>query len=340
MVPEAGPATRKKYKRGLPGLGDEYPRSGAIVPEGGEGVSEEGGEVCPECGNKRLVEDPLRGEVVCSKCGYVISDRIIDRGPEWRAFDSDQRKQRERTGAPSTYSLHDKGLSSVIDKRDIDITGKRLTPQRTSQFYRLRKWDSRSKIQKSKDRHLLTALADIERIAGLLNLPKNIREAASLLYRRVVENGLARGRSIELLSAAVIYITCRQFQVPRTLEEVAEASKLSSKDIGRSYRFITRRLSINLPPVSPINYVPRFASMLGIPGPVQQQAIEILRKVLSLGLASGKGPMGIAAAALYMACIESDVKKTQKEVASAAGVTEVTIRNRFKEISELLDQGA
>ena len=299
-------------------------------------MSEETGDVCPECGSSKLREDPLRGEIVCSKCGYVVSEKLMDSGPEWRAFDADQRQQRERTGAPTTYSLHDKGLSSVIDKRDVDITGKRLDPRRTSQFYRLRKWDSRSKIQKSKDRHLLTALSDIERIAGLLNLPKNIRESASLVYRKVVDNGLARGRSIELLSAAVIYIVCRQFQVPRTLEEIAEATKLSSKDIGRSYRLITRRLDISLPPVSPINYVPRFGSELGIPGPVQQQAIEILKQVLSQGLASGKGPMGIAAAALYMACLEANLKKTQKEVAQAAGVTEVTIRNRFKEISELL----
>jgi transcription initiation factor TFIIB len=310
-----------------------------LVSRRGEGVSEENEEVCPECGSKRLQEDPLRGEVVCSKCGYVVSDRIIDRGPEWRAFDADQRKQRERTGAPTTYSLHDKGLSSVIDKRDVDITGRKLSPKQTSQFYRLRRWDSRSKMQRSKDRHLLMALADIERIAGLLNLPKNIREAASLLYRRVVENGLARGRSIELLATAVIYITCRQFQVPRTLEEVSEATKLTTREIGRSYRYITRRLEISLPPVSPVNYVPRFASSLGVPGRVQQQAIEILARVLSRGLASGKGPMGIAAAAIYMACLDAGVKKTQKEVAAAAGVTEVTIRNRFKEISELLELG-
>lgn len=309
-------------------------------PEEGRGVSEEGGDVCPECGSKKIQEDPLRGELICSKCGYVLSDRMIDTGPEWRAFDPDQRRQRERTGAPSTFSLHDKGLSSVIDRRNVDISGKRLSPKQTSQFQRLRKWDSRSKVQKSKDRHLLNALADIERIAGLLNLPKNIREAASLLYRKVIDNGLAKGRSIELLSAAVIYVTCRQFQVPRTLEEIADATKLSSKDIGRTYRFVTRRLSINLPPVSPIDYVPRFGSMLDVPGPVQQRAIEILRQVLSLGLSSGKGPMGFAAAALYMASIEKDLKKTQKEVARAAGVTEVTIRNRFKDISELLDQGA
>jgi len=301
---------------------------------------EESADYCPECGSDKLQEDPLRGEIICSKCGYVVSDKLIDAGPEWRAFDSEQRKERERTGAPQTYALHDKGLSSVIDKRDVDISGKRLSPERTSQFYRLRKWDSRSKMQKSKDRHLLTALADIERISGLLNLPRNIKEAASLLYRRVVEQGLARGRSIEILSAAVVYIICRQFQVPRTLEEIAEATKLESKEIGRSYRFVCRRLGIILPPVSPINYIPRFGSILGIPGPVQQDAIETLRKVLSLGLASGKGPMGIAAAALYMSSLKAGVKRTQKEVAEAAGVTEVTIRTRFKEINELLEQGA
>jgi len=298
--------------------------------------TEEGGLVCPECGSKKLVEDPLRGEIVCSNCGYVVSDRIIDSGPEWRSFSPEQRAQRERAGAPTTYSLHDKGLSSVIDKRDLDITGKRLSPQKTSQFYRLRRWDARSKIQKSKDRHLVNALAEIERMAGLLNLPKNIREAASLLYRRVVDNGLARGRSIEVLAAAVLYITCRQFHVPRTLEEISEATKIGSKEIGRNYRFLCRRLGISLPPVSPIDFVPRIASNLGIPGDVQQRAIEILRQLLPLGLSSGREPIGVAASALYIAARESGVKRTQKEVAGAAGVTEVTIRNRTREILELL----
>ncbi len=300
---------------------------------------EEEEQTCPECGSKKLEEDPLRGEVICSKCGYVISDRLIDRGPEWRAFDADQRRERERTGAPSTYSLHDKGLSSTIDKRDRDISGRKLKSRTKNQFHRLRKWDSRSKMQKSKDRHLMTALSEIERISGLLNLPKNLREAASLLYRKVIDAGLVRGRSIELLSAAVVYITCRQFKVPRTLDEISEATKLETKDIGRSYRFICRRLDINLVPVNPIDYVPRFASMLAIPGPVQQRAIEILRMVLSEGLASGKGPVGVAASALYYACLEEEEKRTQKEVAEAAGVTEVTIRNRYKEIKEMLELG-
>jgi transcription initiation factor TFIIB len=291
---------------------------------------------CPECGCTRLVRDYDRAEVICASCGLVVDDHLIDPGPEWRAFDSEQREQRQRGGAPMTYTIHDKGLSTVIDWRDKDIYGTSLKPSRRSQMYRLRKWNRRARMSDSSDRNLSFALAEIDRIAAQLRLARNVKEAASMVYRRTVEKKLIRGRSIESVAASALYVACRQLSVPRTLEEIASVTKVDKKEIGRSYRFLARELGIKLAPTSPIDYVPRFASALKLPGKVQAMAIEILSQAIDEGLTSGRGPMGVAAAALYVSAVMNDEQRTQREVAEVARVTEVTVRNRYKEIIEHL----
>jgi transcription initiation factor TFIIB len=291
---------------------------------------------CPECGCTRLIRDYERAEVTCATCGLVVDDRIIDPGPEWRAFDSEQREKKQRGGAPMTYTIHDKGLSTMIDWRDKDIYGRSLTPSRRSQMVRLRKWHMRTRISDSTERNLAFALSEIDRIAAQLRLPRNVREGASVVYRRTVERKLIRGRSIESVTASALYVACRQFSVPRTLEEIASVTKVDKKEIGRSYRFLARELGIKLAPTSPIDYIPRFASELKLSGKVQGKAIEILSRVVGQGLTSGRGPMGVAAAALYIAAVLNDEQRTQREVAEVARVTEVTVRNRYKEMVEYL----
>jgi len=292
---------------------------------------------CPECGSLRQVRDYKRAEIICCDCGLVIEDKIIDSGPEWRAFDTDQTMSRERTGAPMTYTIHDKGLSTMIDDSDRDIFGRSLSPETKAQMYRLRKWNKRARVSNSVERNLSYALSELDRVAAQLQLPKNVREAASMIYRKTVEKDLIRGRSIESSTASAIYISCRQFGIPRTLEELSEVTKHNKKEIGKSYRVIARGLTIHLPPINAIDYVPRFTSELGLPGTVETKAIEILRQVINEGLGSGKGPTGIAAAAIYIACVLEDVKRTQKEISDITGVTEVTVRNRYKEIAEYLN---
>ena len=160
---------------------------------------------------------------------------------------------------------------------------------------------------------------------------------AAVVYRRAVEKGLIRGRSIEGVTAASIYAACRQCKVPRTLDEIANSSKLNRKEIGRTYRYISRELGISLSPTTPIDYVPRFGSELNLKGEVQSKAIEILKKAMEKELTSGRGPTGIAAAAIYIASVLLGERRTQREVADVAGITEVTIRNRYKELAEALD---
>jgi len=278
------------------------------------------------------VKDYERAEVICIECGLVIRDKIMDTGPEWRAFDHEQKEKRARVGAPMTYTIHDKGLSTMIDWRNRDSYGKHLAPGKRAQIYRLRKWQRRIRVSDATERNLAFALSELDRMSSHLGLPRNVREIAACLYRKAVEKKLIRGRSIEGVAAAALYAACRQAKVSRTLDEVAEVSKVTKKEIGRSYRFIARELKISIPPTNPIDYVPRFTSSLKLPGEVQAKAIEILKKASENGLTSGRGPTGVAAAAIYIASVIMNERRTQRDVAEVARVTEVTVRNRYKEL--------
>ncbi|MCS7097311.1 MAG: transcription initiation factor IIB [Candidatus Methanomethylicia archaeon] len=290
--------------------------------------------VCPECSSNNLIRDSERAEVTCLNCGLVISERMTDPGPEWRAFNPEQKEKRTRVGAPLTLTIHDKGLSTVIDWRDKDIYGKDLTPKKRAQVYRLRRWQRRIRISDATERNLAAALQEIERITSQLGLPKSVHEEAALIYRKAAEEKLVRGRSIESMAAAAVYAACRRYNIPRTLEEITKVSRVSKKDIGRSYRFMAKELLRKINPTSPVEYIPRLVSQLGLVGDVQTYAKKIVDVARESGLTSGRGPVGVAAAAIYIASVILSEKKTQKEIAYVAGVTEVTIRNRYKELTE------
>jgi transcription initiation factor TFIIB len=287
---------------------------------------------CSECGCKHLIRDYERGELVCGDCGIVIDDLQIDQGPEWRAFDSAQAESRARTGAPMTQLLHDKGLSTVIDIKNKDSYGKSIPSKNRAQMYRLRKWQRRIRISNASERNLSTALTEINRIGSSLGLPKNILEAAAVIYRHAVEKNLIRGRSIDGMAAASIYASCRQCNVPRTLDEIAAVSTIHRKNLGRCYRYLTRELDIRLMPTSPVDYISRFCSELKLSGNTQNESIKILKQAENLDVLSGRGPTGMAAAAIYIASVVTTERRTQNEIANVAGVTEVTIRNRYKEL--------
>ncbi len=291
---------------------------------------------CPECGSARLMRDYECAEIVCMDCGFVVDSKIADRGPEWRAFDHEQRAKRTRVGAPLTYTIHDKGLSTMIDWHDRDIYGKRLSPGQKAQIYRLRKWQRRIRVSDATERNLAFALSEISKIANNLNLPKNILETASVIYRKAVKEHLIRGRSIQGVTAAAIYVACRQCKLARTLEEIAQASNIAKKEVGRSYRFLVKELDYFIPPVKPSQYVTKFSNQLIMQGKVEEIAHKILNTAQQLKLTSGRGPTGIAAAASYIASVLTGERKTQREIAEIAQVTEVTIRNRYKELVERL----
>ena len=296
--------------------------------------SENKREECPE---DMIIFDEERGEYICLETGEVLEHHVIDQGPEWRAFTPEEKERRSRVGGPLTPTVHDKGLTTVIDWRDRDATGKKLEPKRRLEILRWRKWQIRARIQSSIDRNLAQAMNELERISDLLRLPKSVREEAAVIYRKAVEKGLVRGRSIESIVAASIYAACRRLRIPRTLDEIAEYTKAGRKEVARCYRLLLKELEVNVPIADPIDYIPRIGSQLGLQGKVMRRAAEILEQAKRKGITAGKDPAGLAAAAIYIAALLEDERRTQKEIAQVAGVTEVTVRNRYKELARELE---
>lgn len=281
--------------------------------------------------------DSGRAEVSCRRCGLVIQQDMIDRGRDWVAYDQEQKNKRARTGAPMTNTIADKGLTTDIGWSNTDIHGNRIPENNLAQIYRLRKLNKKLRISRTGERNLALALTELDKESSTLGIPRNIREEASLIYRRAAKENIVRGRSIEGMVAASIYTACRLYNVPRTLDEISEVSKITKKKIGKYYRLLAKQLNIKLRPTSPSDYVPRFATNLGLSGRAEAKAIEIIQESREKELIVGREPTGIAAAALYIASLLLGERKTQRDVAEVSGVTEVTIRNRYKELSENLE---
>ncbi|WP_135304612.1 transcription initiation factor IIB [Haloarcula amylovorans] len=292
--------------------------------------------VCPECGGS-LVSDSERGETVCEECGLVVEEDEIDPGPEWRAFDASEKDEKSRVGAPTTNMMHDKGLSTNIGWQDKDAYGNSLSSRQREKMQRLRTWNERFRTRDSKERNLKQALGEIDRMASALGLPENVRETASVIYRRALDEDLLPGRSIEGVSTASLYAAARQAGTPRSLDEIANVSRVGKDEIARTYRYVVRELSLEIQPADPESYVPRFSSDLDLSEEVERRARQLLQNAKEEGVHSGKSPVGLAAAAVYAASLLTNEKVTQNEVSEVANISEVTIRNRYHELLEAED---
>ena len=291
---------------------------------------------CPECGGQ-VVDDEEHGESVCVECGLVVEEDGIDRGPEWRAFDSKEKDQKSRVGAPTTNMMHDKGLSTNIGWQDKDAYGNSLSSNQRQKMQRLRKWNERFRTRDAKERNLKQALGEIDRMASAQGLPDNVRETASVIYRRALEDDLLPGRSIEGVATSCVYAAARQAGVPRSLDEIADVSRVEKAEIARTYRYVVRELGLEVAPADPESYVPRFASDLGLSDEASHRARELLKTAKDKGVHSGKSPVGLAAAAVYAAALLTNEKTTQAKVSEVADISEVTIRNRYHELLEAED---
>ncbi|KAF6249708.1 MAG: transcription initiation factor IIB, partial [Nitrosopumilus sp. YT1] len=172
---------------------------------------------CSRCGKKSLLTDQVTGEQFCGKCGYVASEKLQASGPEWRSFQKDGGSDPARTGAPSSLTIHDMGLSTIINPQNRDATGKPLTASMKSTITRLRTWDSRSQSSATADRNLRQALNELNRLKDKLTISSSVLEKAAYLYRKALEKKLVRGRSISAMIAASLYAACRDTETPRTL---------------------------------------------------------------------------------------------------------------------------
>src|SRR2546428_7347577 len=268
--------------------------------------------VCPECGSLNLIEDFDQGETICQDCGLVLSQNLMNRGPEWRAFTKEEKDERGRVGIPTSFSIHDKGLSTVIDRVNRDAFGRQLPFETRMEMLRLRKWQIRTRVHSSSDRNLAQAMAELDRLTDRLHVPANVKEDSAVVYRKALDSGLVRGRSIAAIAAASLYAACRSSETPRTLKEVASASRIKKKDVARCYRLLLRELEMSMPVEDPIRCISKIASRAEITIQTQQEAIKVLKEARKRGVVAGKRPKGLASTGFCVVCALPMTKGAQK----------------------------
>jgi transcription initiation factor TFIIB len=292
-------------------------------------------EVCPICKSSNVITDPESGEIVCSKCGTVISDKTQE-NKESRTFFNTVQAKDMRTGMPISLASADMGLSTVIARTEKDASGYEIDPSMIATMHRLRTWDFRTQVRNSSDRNLRFAFNELHTLKDKLGLPDAIIEKTAYIYRKAQQRGLTRGRSVSALLAATIYVACRQMGVPRTLDDIATISNIKRKSIAKCYRQIVFELDLKLPVIDTTKCIARVANRVSISERTKHRAIDLMNDVVRTGLSTGKDPMVLAATVVYASCIGTSEQKSQIDVAKAADVTDFTIRNRFKELKNRL----
>jgi transcription initiation factor TFIIB len=285
-----------------------------------------------------VVADPDTGELIRKDTGEVISDNLLSQEKEWRSFDSEEADNRARVGAPTSLAFHDKGLSTMIGKETTDASGNIIDNATQMRMGRLRMWNSRSQSHSPTERNLQQAFSMLSRIKDRLGLPNHVTEKAAYTYRKAQERGLIRGDTIGSVLAASIYVAVRQSGVPRTLDDISEISDIKPGEVARSYRRIISELDIKVPLIDPRKYVVKVANKLNFDEKIRRKALELMEQAQKKNLAVGKDPISIAASILYIVNLAERKPRTQAEIAKAAGVTEVTVRNRSKELRKKLDK--
>ncbi len=292
---------------------------------------------CARCGKGKLVTDNESGEMFCSNCGFVMSEKLQESGPEWRSFTQDEHGDRARAGAPTSLTMHDMGLATIINPINRDASGRPLTAAMKSTIERLRTWDSRSQVHEPVDRNFRQAFSELNRLKDKLAISDAVMEKSAYIYRKALDKGLVRGRSISALIASALYAACRDTATPRNLKDIEIAANIKRKDIARCYRLLVKELDLKMPVTDSVQCVARIASKIGIEEKAKRYAMQVLKNAQEQEVSAGKDPMGLAAAALYLACVKTGEDKTQRDIAEAANVTEVTIRNRYKGLKEILE---
>ena len=287
--------------------------------------------MCSVCRSEIVVTDHECGEVICSRCGVVV-DRIESPAvQEWRSFSIDDFYRKSRTGSATSLARYNKGLLTTIGSS-------RDTKEKGLNFDRIRVWDFR--IQAANDRSLKQALPALEHLKVSLALPETRVEKSAYFYRKAARINLIKGRTVSSILAASVYLACRELETPRTLNEVSSASNVPRKKISRDYRLLVHTFDPKIPAIDHVRCITRIANKVGLSEKTKRVAVKIMRQVIAMQVSAGKGPMGIAATVLYIACLQAGEMKTQKELSIAAGVTEVTIRNRYSELKKYLQEFA
>jgi len=287
-------------------------------------------KLCPECGGEKYSYNSSMGEKVCDTCGLVIEDRLVDFGRDWGEFaDGKSSGIRRSSGGPLTYTKGDMGLTTAIGNKQ-----ERIKSNNAHKYDRLNKWQLANSV--SIERNLNIALSEIKRISSIVKLTRKLEEEASMLYTLAVRKGDIRGRKIEHLAVACCYVAVRKFQFPRSLDDFANASNLDRKEIGKCYRCVVSSLGIRMMPPNACDFIAKYTCELKLSEQAHTKAVELLHDAKGSQIFSGRSPQGLASATIYITGLLFGEKRTQREIANVAGVTEVTIRNRYKELVKVL----
>src|SRR5918993_4248986 len=290
---------------------------------------------CSICNNNssQIITDTESGEIICRNCGMVMLDNVQETRPEWRSFTTDDSNNtRSRTGMPTSLARHDKGLATIIGRANKDASGQVLDAAMRTTMERLRTWDFRTQAHTSTERNFIQAFSELDRLKDKLGLPDSVIEKTAYIYRKVQERGLVRGRSISAILTAAVYIACREMGFPRILKDITAISNIKHRYVAQAYRLLIIELDLKIPLVDPIKCIIRIANNAKISEKTKRLAINIMHDIIKKEISAGKDPMGLAAAVLYLSCLKTDENKIQRYIAEAAGVTEVTLRNRYKNI--------
>ena len=293
---------------------------------------------CPEC-QSSLVDDVQNGEIICSGCGVVVADQMVDYGPETKSANLEDRMKLARATGQTTYSQHDLGITTEISISTKDFSGKTINREVANQMNNLRKWQQRVRVSSPRERRLANVLSKMGETCDGLNLSRNVLETASMIYRNLDGHVDVKGKSVSSITAATIYMACKQCDVVRSLEEICRGIcapkdvKSKTKLAAKYYRTMVMEMGqVNAPVLTMDKYISKIANMTQTEVRVERLALEIAEKTKDSNISDGKAPNGIAAAYLYVASVLLGQNVLQRDVSSIAGVTEVTIRNRCKEI--------
>ena len=314
--------------------------------------------LCPNCNvnydnkndNRNIINDPESGEIICGICGLVLSiEKSQEIRPEWRNFNTEQSNKRIRTGMPTSLARHDMGLSTIIGRTDRDYTGNAIDTSIKSTIDRLRILDYRTQLHSSTDRSLKKAFSELDILKDKLTLPDSVVEKTAYIYRKAQQRGMIRGRTVSAMLAAAIYIACREIRVGKTLKDIAEGSNVKPKTLSQCYRTLLTELDIKTPMLDPMRCVAKVASRMQLNEMTSRQAMGIMHNAMKSEASTGKNPMGLAAAVLYISyhnnniknsalrnSNDSEDKRTQTSFAQASGITDVTLRNTVRSLKNQL----
>jgi transcription initiation factor TFIIB len=293
-------------------------------------------KLCPNCNKPSdIITDTESGETICGNCGMILTDKSQETRAEWNAFNAEDINAKSRTGSPLSLAKHDKGLSTIIGKINKDASGQQIDTAMHKTVGRWRMLDSRSQYYGSANRNLNIAFSKLQGIKNQLTLPDYAVEKTAYIYRKILEKGIVKGRSIDAAVVVASYIACKEMEIPRTLKEIAKLVNIKEKAAFSIYKKVIVELDIKVPLADPVRNIVTVANRCKISEKTRRHAIKVMDEIIKRRISASKNPMGLAGAVLYLSCKYHDEEITQKDIAEAAGVTEVTIRNRLSNLKSL-----